>query len=336
MSHTPFVAALALLLGSAAAACGSDTPDPTRRRPRLRPRPRRCTWSAPARAGRPWSCSRGSTPRVTPSPRWPRTWPVPGRPAGTTAPAPGRAPPCPTTHRIHRPARPRRSCTTRCRPRGSRRRIVVLGWSYGGLVAQAFAATYPDDIAGLVLQDTAVRAQFTDPTLRENDEGQGVVWSEGGRDVDTEALLTELADLDFGDLPVAVLSQDATGPWAQAWYAAHDGLARMSSDSVHVVGVGSGHVMHEDVPALVSATVAAMVTALRDGTRLSPCDARFTKPGRQLPGLLRAWVRPPCSRPRAPTARTRPGWHSRRAGPGPSGRPGPARPRRRRPPRRRR
>jgi pimeloyl-ACP methyl ester carboxylesterase len=156
---------------------------------------------------------------------------------------------------------------------------VVLGWSYGGLVAQAFQARYPSDVAGLVLEDTAVAEQFTDPEMRETDEGQGVVWSEGGRDVDTEALLTDVADLDFADAPVAVLSQDVTGPWAEKWYAAHDRLARLSSDSVHVVGVGAGHVMHEDAPLLVSEAVEAIVAAVRQGTPVAPCDERFTGVG---------------------------------------------------------
>ena len=335
MSHIPFVAALALLLGSAAAACGSDTPDTDP-----------ATSSAPApAAAMHMECSGEGGPTVVLLAGLDTSGDTftslaadlagSGQACWYDRAGTGSSPALPDDAPDPSPGSSATELHDALSTEGIEAPYVVLGWSYGGLVAQAFAATYPDYVAGLVLQDTAVRAQFTDPTLRENDEGQGVVWSEGGRDVDTEALLTELADLDFGDLPVAVLSQDATGPWAQAWYAAHDGLARMSSDSVHVVGVGSGHVMHEDVPALVSATVAAMVTALRDGTRLSPCDARFTNPGGSCRDFS-GWVRPPCSRPRGPSARTRPGWHSRRAGPAPAGRPGPARPRRRRPPRRRR
>ena len=156
----------------------------------------------------------------------------------------------------------------------------MLGWSYGGLVAQAYAAAYPDDVAGLVLEDTSVREQFTDPYLVRDLEEQGVTWSEGGRDVDQEALTRELADLRFGDLPVAVLSQDQVrGKFRRVWLGYHDGLARSSSDGVHVVGTGSGHEMHVDVPDLVAATVESVVAAVADDSRLGPCDARFTDAG---------------------------------------------------------
>ncbi len=158
---------------------------------------------------------------------------------------------------------------------------VVLGWSYGGLVAQAYAAAYAEDLAGLVLEDSAVREQFTDPELVD----ESLVWSEGGRDVDVAELKKELADLDFGELPVAVLSQDSREPWAKAWLHYHDELARRSSDGVHAVGIGAGHVMHEDVPDLVVAAVEAVVTALADGSPLGACDARFTDAGGRCRGL---------------------------------------------------
>jgi pimeloyl-ACP methyl ester carboxylesterase len=153
---------------------------------------------------------------------------------------------------------------------------VVLGWSYGGLVAQAYAEAYPEDLAGLVLEDTSVREQFTDPELVDDT----LEVREGGRDVDTEALQEQVADVRLGDLPVAVLSQDeARGKFRRLWLGYHDDLARSSSDGIHVVGIGSGHVMHEDVPDLLVASVEAVWTAAAQGSALGRCDARFTDAG---------------------------------------------------------
>lgn len=152
---------------------------------------------------------------------------------------------------------------------------VVLGWSYGGLVAQAFADEHPDEVAGLVLEDAAVREQFTDPALVE----PGFTWSDGGRDVDVKAVQSQLADLDFGDIPVAVLSADVKDDWGPVWFGYHDALARASSDGVHVIGRGSGHEMHVDVPKLVTMTVETVWSAAAAGSPLGACDARFTGSG---------------------------------------------------------
>lgn len=46
-----------------------------------------------------------------------------------------------------------------CRALGIERPFV-LGWSFGGMVAQVFAARYPDQLAGLVLLSTAPRISY--------------------------------------------------------------------------------------------------------------------------------------------------------------------------------
>jgi pimeloyl-ACP methyl ester carboxylesterase len=164
---------------------------------------------------------------------------------------------------------------------------VVVGWSYGGLVAQAYAMANGDQTVGLVLEDTSVREQFTDPQLKEVDEEVGVQWSEGGRDIDVDVLKDQLAELDFGDVPLVVLSQAARGAWGRAWLDHHDDLARASRDGVHVVGVGSGHAMHEDVPDLVTAAVLAVAEAATSTRPLDACDPRLTAAGGQCRDLDR-------------------------------------------------
>ncbi len=148
---------------------------------------------------------------------------------------------------------------------------VLLGWSYGGLVTQAYAADFPDDVSALVLEDTSVREQFTGGGLAD----PSFTWKEGGRTVDTAKVRTELADLDLGDLPTVALSQDGNQRWMPAWYRSHDRLARSTSDGVHAIGLGSGHAMHQDVFGLVVRAVEAAWTAASDGTGLPDCREVF-------------------------------------------------------------
>ena len=185
----------------------------------------------------------------------------------------------PTTRPTRLLDRPRRTCARHWPPQGIDPPYVVLGWSYGGLVAQAYAAAYPEDLAGLVLEDTSVREQFTDPALVDDTEEQGVTGPRAGA-TSTPRRFRNSGRLRFGDLPVAVLSQDQVrGKFRRVWLGYHDDLARSSSDGVHVVGTGSGHEMHVDVPDLVAAAVESVVAAAADGSRLGPCDARFTDAG---------------------------------------------------------
>lgn len=164
---------------------------------------------------------------------------------------------------------------------------VVLGWSYGGIVAQAFVTQHRDVSVGLVLEDTSVREQFTEPVLMEVDDEVGVHWTEGGRDIDVEELRAQLLDLNFRKMPLVVLSQDASGIWGKAWLGFHDDLAARSRDGVHVVGIGSGHAMHEDVPDLVATAVEAVVAAAVDDAALGDCAEHFADAGGQCRDLDR-------------------------------------------------
>ncbi len=86
---------------------------------------------------------------------------------------------------------------------------VVVGWSYGGLVTQAFATRHADLVAGIVLEDSSVTGQFTDPYFRDID------WVEGGRSVDKAATTRQLKAVDFGDVPLGVLTAgEASGEFA--------------------------------------------------------------------------------------------------------------------------
>ena len=152
---------------------------------------------------------------------------------------------------------------------------VVLGFSYGGMVAQAFAAQYPDDLAGLVLEDSAAPEEFTDPAWSRLE----IDWSEGGRAIDQEATTAELSGLDLGATPVFVLTQDRLPPdLDRLWTRYHEEQARLSTQSVDVRARGAPHLIHEDRPDLVVAAIDEVVAAA-DGGALARCDARFDSLG---------------------------------------------------------
>ena len=149
---------------------------------------------------------------------------------------------------------------------------VVVGWSYGGMVTQAFATGHADLVAGIVLEDSAVPAQFTHPFFREID------WMEGGRSVDKEATTKQLRAVDFGHVPLAVLTQgEAAGEFRSLWFGYQNRLAGLSTDSVHVEAVQSGHEIHAEAPDLEAAVIREVVEAVRTGKGLAPCDNRFER-----------------------------------------------------------
>ncbi len=155
--------------------------------------------------------------------------------------------------------------------RGEQAPYVVLGWSYGGMVAQAFAVRHADVTAGLVLEDSSVPQQFVDP------EWERFEVVDGGREVDVDKTVAELSQVDLGDVPTVVLSSDELdGELRTLWYRYHDRLAASSTDAVHVEAVGSGHAIHETKPAVVQDAVAAVVEAVRAGAPLGSCLAVFT------------------------------------------------------------
>ncbi|MFN8192769.1 MAG: alpha/beta fold hydrolase [Nocardioidaceae bacterium] len=151
---------------------------------------------------------------------------------------------------------------------------VLLGWSYGGMVVQAFVDRHPRDVAGVVLEDASVPEEFTEPFWRR----QSIDWAEGGRSIDTRGTARELAHLDFGDVPLFVLTQgEPTGEFRRNWFGHQDFLASLSSDSVHVVADQSGHEIHRDALPLVRAAVTEVVSAVGSGSPLRPCDGRFAR-----------------------------------------------------------
>jgi len=173
---------------------------------------------------------------------------------------------------------------------------VVVGHSYGGVLARVFARQHPSQTAGLVLIDTMGR---------EGRRRELAVWPasqapELRRDLATtvlsnvdiavgEAIASRLRTL--GDTPLAVIDaahhgEVGTPPQVRraltrVWSQLHDELARLSANSVHVTALRSHHDVpssRDGQPAVVVDALQAVVRAARDGTRLPPCSRIFSGP----------------------------------------------------------
>jgi pimeloyl-ACP methyl ester carboxylesterase len=174
---------------------------------------------------------------------------------------------------------------------------VLVGHSYGGVVARVFAHVHPAETAGLVLIDTmgrdgrrrqlAIWPRSQAPEIR-----RGVATAVmGGVDLAAgEAIASRIATL--GDRPLAVITagQEDNFPRTPArlgralkrlWDTMQDELAALSDNSVHVVALASNHDIpssRSGQPSVVIRAVQAVVSAARSHGRLPPCRHLFSGP----------------------------------------------------------
>jgi len=159
---------------------------------------------------------------------------------------------------------------------------VYVGHSYGGMVARAFAATYPDETVGMVLLDAS-----SEPEIPVYDRLHAGAWNDGtvqpapNQRIDIHASVIELKHApSLGAMPLIVVTAGiledkwlATAPHLEA--AAQTRLASLSSDGIHVLDRGEGHALPMNDPALVVDATLAVVAAARTQTPLPACDAVF-------------------------------------------------------------
>ncbi|SDS96851.1 alpha/beta fold hydrolase [Microterricola viridarii] len=152
--------------------------------------------------------------------------------------------------------------------------LVLVGASWGGEIAQLFARTPPQSVAGLVLVDSA--SEYLHDTLSpaQWDGWMSVIAAAatpGAESPDYEGSLAQLADAAaVPALPATVLTSDQ--PWDlqvtpgastwPAWLAAQDELAA-AWHATHIADTQSGHGIHVQQPELVAAAITAIVDEVR-------------------------------------------------------------------------
>jgi pimeloyl-ACP methyl ester carboxylesterase len=159
---------------------------------------------------------------------------------------------------------------------------VMVGHSYGGMLSREFAALYPSEVEGMVLIDAS-----SEPEIPVYDRLHAGAWVDGNvtpahnQTIDIHATVRELEHApSLGSIPLIVITagilQDQwlrTVPALEA--RAQTRLAGLSSNSMHVLDKGKGHLIPRDDPGIVSAAVRAVVMAARSGASLPPCAQVF-------------------------------------------------------------
>ena len=150
---------------------------------------------------------------------------------------------------------------------------VVVGHSWGGLLARLFAWTYPRETAGVVLVDATTFPYLTPETVRRLPRK---TTREG---IDLAAAVSESAAIrTLGDLPLVVLGSNKP-PLDAKLLQAQDAEAALSTDNVDAIARHSTHYIQRPAPVgqpnLVITAVEAVVKSVRTHQRLPPCRRLF-------------------------------------------------------------
>ena len=139
---------------------------------------------------------------------------------------------------------------------------VLVGHSWGGMLAELFAHDYPDETVGLVLLDPTTFPYLTPDALRHLPRR---LTREG---IDVSATVAEVSAIrTLGRLPLVVIG-NGRGRADARLRAAQDALARLSSDSVHAIALGSTHYVQKPPPAGQPEVVVAAARAVLGAARL--------------------------------------------------------------------
>ena len=173
---------------------------------------------------------------------------------------------------------------------------VLVGHSYGGLLARLFAQAHDKETAGVVLVDSmgrdqtrrtlpvwpksqarALRRTVTRPVREGVDVAAGEALAAGVRSLGDKPLAVVTAGSEtFGGVPPRLRRA-----LDRLWTTMQDELATLSRDRVHVVALRSDHFVQgfDGQPGVVIAAVQAVVRAARDHTALEPCTRLFAGAG---------------------------------------------------------
>ncbi len=143
---------------------------------------------------------------------------------------------------------------------------VLAGHSLGGALALGYASAYRDDVLGVVLVDSVHPARLPLGAAKEGRSTIDLAWL-GEHDFGEAAL---------GDLPLVVLER---GRGRDAgWSDVQVELAALSENSLHAVGLVSGHHIQASQPELVVAAIRAVAKAGVEQSPLPACEKALAAP----------------------------------------------------------
>jgi pimeloyl-ACP methyl ester carboxylesterase len=160
---------------------------------------------------------------------------------------------------------------------------VIVGHSYGGLIARLYASTYPDAVAGLVLEDALSEGLYDGLTPVQRDVLEAinlepervdtmrsfaqVTAAPPVRAVPTVILTADVPPIGPGDVASGVFPAYVTVEFVDALWsaqvAAQEALARLFAGARHVADTHSRHYIHLEQPQVVVDAIRAVVDELR-------------------------------------------------------------------------
>ena len=154
---------------------------------------------------------------------------------------------------------------------------VLVGHSWGGLIARLFASTYPAEVAGLVLVDSAsefLKSSLTPAQWATYIEATKKLIESNGLEAPDHARTLDLLHSSprVRPAPVVLLTSDklfdfgagGADTWP-AWRTAQDRLAKLLN-AKHVNETNSGHAIQMEQPQLVIDSIREVVDAVHDPT----------------------------------------------------------------------
>lgn len=174
---------------------------------------------------------------------------------------------------------------------GLERPLVLAGHSFGGLIVRLYANTYPQDVAGLVLIDSAHEDYYAGLQELLTPEQSAAVFDPPVNEDDAEfealdalasaqQVIAAQATSPLKEMPVIVVTHGGPFPFPaefpaaaleDVWRSAQQHLAALVPGTRFIVATESGHYVQLAQPDLVISAIQDVVEAVRDpGSWASP------------------------------------------------------------------
>jgi pimeloyl-ACP methyl ester carboxylesterase len=130
---------------------------------------------------------------------------------------------------------------------------ILVGHSLGGLYVQMFARTYPSEVSGVVLLDSASAEAPSELKTRAHLEPGSAAYLEEQGISESNKQVTNGGP--FPDVPLTVIAATDHGPFFKDWEPAlmrlQQQLATLSRQATFIIAQGSGHDVQLDRPGTV-------------------------------------------------------------------------------------